>query len=113
MSEMPYGLPAVALDRLLAFFRRDGRIHKIWLFGSRALGRESLGSDIDIGLDAPTLGIKELAMLEAQIDDLLLPWKVDLVLLHHITDPDLLAHIRRVGIDLLDHTALVSEKSRK
>ena len=110
---MPYGLPSEALDRLLALLRRDGRIHKIWLYGSRALGRESPGSDIDICLDAPTLGMKEFAMLEAQIDDLLLAWKVDLVLLDQITDPDLLAQIRRVGIDLLFSTALASEKSRK
>jgi len=113
MSDKSYGLPAEALDRLLAILCRDARIHKIWLYGSRALGREKPGSDIDICLDAPLLGMKALAMLEAQIDDLLLPWKVDLVFLHQITNPDLLAHIRRVGIDVLGRTAVASGKSKK
>ncbi len=107
---MPYGLPPNALDRLVALLRRDPRIRNIWLYGSRALGRETAGSDIDICLDAATLGLSELAVLESQIDDLLLPWKVDLVLLHQIDDPDLLAHIQRAGVDLKGCTASASEQ---
>jgi len=72
------------------------------------MGREATGSDIDICLDAPTLGMSELAILEAQIDELLLPWKVDLVLLHQIDDPDLLAHIQRAGVDVMGYTASAS-----
>ncbi len=109
---MPYGLPNEALDRLISLLRQDRCIHKIWLFGSRALGREKPGSDIDICLEAPTLGTRELSALEAQIDDLLLPWKVDLTILHHIADPDVLAHIRRVGIELSGHSDSFHEKQR-
>jgi hypothetical protein len=47
-----------------------------------------------------SLGVKDLLRLEAAIDDLLLPWKVDLSLKHQIEDPDLLAHIERVGTPL-------------
>jgi len=90
---------------LITPLRREPRVHKIWLYGSRALGRQKPGSDIDLCLDAPTLGLSELARLEAQVDDLLLPWKVDLALLHQISNPDLLAHIQRVGVDLAANTA--------
>lgn len=107
---MLYGLPAHAFERLIGLLRQDRRIHGIWLFGSRALGREKRGSDIDLCLDAPSFGISELAMLEAQIDDLLLPWKVDIVLLHQIDDPELLAHIERVGVDLSEDAVRSSGK---
>ena len=39
-----------------------------------------------------------IAELGNRIDDLLLPWKVDLSLRHKIDNPDLLAHIDRVGV---------------
>ncbi len=107
---MSYGLPPEALDHLVALLRREGRIRNIWLYGSRALGKETTGSDIDICLEAATLGMSELAVLEAQIDDLLLPWKVDLVLLHQIDDPDLLAHIQRAGVEVMGYTASASGK---
>ena len=74
------------------------------------LERETTGSDIDICLEAASLGMSELAVLEAQIDDLLLPWKVDLVLLHQIDDPDLLAHIQRAGVEVKGYMASASEK---
>lgn len=97
---MPFGLPPDAFGRLVALLGKDDRIRKIWLYGSRALGKEKPGSDIDICLDAPSLGLEDLAMLETQLDELMLPWKVDLVLLHQIRDPDLLDHIQRVGIEI-------------
>ncbi len=40
----------------------------------------------------------DLPRLDGEIDDLLLPWKVDIALRHQIENPDLLAHIDRVGI---------------
>jgi len=109
---MPFGLPPAAFDRLVTLLGRDDRIRKIWLYGSRALGKEKPGSDIDICLDAPTFGLEELALLETQLDELLLPWKVDLVLLHQISDPDLLDHIRRVGIEVVGERASASREQK-
>ena len=40
----------------------------------------------------------ELLKLENELDDLLLPYKIDLSMLHQIDDPELLDHIRRVGV---------------
>jgi hypothetical protein len=39
-----------------------------------------------------------LARIDMEIDDLLLPYMVDLSILSHITDPDVIDHIRRVGV---------------
>ena len=44
------------------------------------------------------LNDKLLARIDMEIDDLLLPYMVDLSILSHITDPDVIDHIRRVGV---------------
>ena len=98
---MPYGLPDHALRQLGTIFCGDPRIHAVWLYGSRALGRERPGSDIDLCIEGPALQLDDLYALENRIDDLLLPWKVDLSLMHKIDNPALLEHIRRVGVNLL------------
>jgi len=46
------------------------------------------------------MGLGELLVLGAQLDDLLLPWRIDLQLRHLIQHPGLLEHIDRVGIPL-------------
>jgi len=109
---MPYGLPAEALDRLVHLLREDPRIHKAWLYGSRALGTEKSASDIDLSLEAPSLAFSDLAAIEMRIDDLLLPWKVDLSLMHQLDDPSLLANIRRTGIDLLSRGACATQNRK-
>jgi len=93
----------------LPYYARIGVSATYWLYGSCALGRETPGSDIDICLDAATLGMSELSVLETLIDELLLP-KVDLVLLHQIDDPDLRAHIQHAGVEMRGTMASASEK---
>ena len=97
---LPYGLPPYVIDRFRALFRAWPQVERVVLYGSRAKGNYRKGSDIDLCLEGETLGIAELLKLDAEIDDLLLPWKVDLSLRHNIDNPDLLAHIDRVGIPI-------------
>ncbi|WP_233130314.1 hypothetical protein [Synechococcus sp. 1G10] len=66
--------------------------------GSRALGQHRSGSVIDLCLEAPALG--ELLLLGAELDDLLLPWRIDLQLQHLIDHPTLLEGIARAGVVL-------------
>ena len=98
---MVHGLPAAASEKLMTVLRDDSRIEKAWLYGSRALGRERPESDIDLCLEGQTLQLADLYAIESRIDDLLLPWEVDLSLMHKIDSPALLEHIKRVGTDLL------------
>ncbi len=74
------GLPQEATERILALLAEHPVIQRVVLYGSRALG--------------------ELLVLAAQLDDLLLPWRIDLQLRHLIHHPGLLDHIDRVGIPL-------------
>lgn len=73
---------------------------QVILFGSCAKGAYRPGSDIDLCLDAPGLTLTQQLEIETRLDDLLLPWKIDLVLMHEIDNPALLDHIRRVGVPL-------------
>lgn len=98
---MPYGLPDHVIEKLKAVFTADPRVQKVWLYGSRALGKERTGSDIDLCIEGQALRVDDLFAIEVRIDDLLLPWKVDLSLMHKIDSPALLEHIQRAGIDLL------------
>jgi len=99
-GETGYGLPAGALEQILGLLHSNPAVDAVLLYGSRALGRQRPGSDIDLCLVAPTLGLGELLQLHARLDDLLLPWPIDLQLHHQINHAPLLEHIDRVGIRL-------------
>ena len=92
-----FGLPAKAVRDLQEVFSREATIRRAIVYGSRAKGNYRPGSDIDITLDAPALGFDQLLRLETTLDDLMLPYRIDLSLLHHIDNPDLLDHMARVG----------------
>jgi len=101
-AQQPYGLPPHVLERLNAVFRRWPQIDRAILYGSRAKGNFRTGSDIDLCLEADTMQIAELLKLCGEIDDLLLPWKVDLALKHTIENSELVAHIERVGVPVYE-----------
>jgi uncharacterized protein len=97
-----YGLPETAMQSLKKIFLQDGRIENVWLYGSRATGKQKPASDIDLCIEGANLSLTDLHALENEIDDLLLPWKIDLSLIHQIDNPALLKHITDVGINILD-----------
>jgi predicted nucleotidyltransferase len=90
------GVPAARQGQLEHLFAAQPNLQSVWLFGSRAMGRHQPGSDIDLCLEGHQLSHQERLRLMAAIDDLLLPWKVDLVLRHELP-PELMAHLERVG----------------
>jgi predicted nucleotidyltransferase len=48
------------------------------LYGSRAKGNYRPGSDIDLTLLGESLNLTELQKIELELDDLMLPYKIDL-----------------------------------
>lgn len=97
---MQFGLPDEVLPRLLAILSSNPKVKRVTLYGSRAKGNWRSGSDIDLCIDGDGLSLRELDEIDARIDDLLLPWKVDITVLQRIDNPDLIAHIERVGVRL-------------
>jgi uncharacterized protein len=98
-----YGLDKATVRRILDLLAESPEIRRVILFGSRAKGNYRPGSDIDLCLDAPRLNLSRQLDIETRLDDLLLPWKIDLVQLQAIDNPALLEHIERVGV-VLDET---------
>ena len=90
------GIPMPQQQRLLDLLTQQADVEAVWLFGSRAMGRERPGSDIDLCIDAADLSHDDRLRLMATVDELLLPWTVDLALRHELP-PDLLSHVQRVG----------------
>ena len=75
------------------------------LYGSRALGRHRPASDIDLTLLGPDLSSTVLARIDAELDDLLLPWVIDLSCHASLRHAALLDHIERVGLVLYERAA--------
>jgi len=96
---MKYGLQEATIQKICAVFVRYPQVEKAVLYGSRAKGSYRNGSDIDLTL----LGGKDLTLdvmnkISNELDDLLLPYKIDLSIFHDISDPDVMENIRRVGV---------------
>ena len=90
------GIPEQTQQRLLQLLTAQPQLRAVWLFGSRPMGRNQRGSDIDLCLEGEQLSHGDRLRLMAAVDDLLLPLRVDLVLRHELP-ADLEAHVQRVG----------------
>jgi predicted nucleotidyltransferase len=93
---MRYGLSEETIGKIIEVFSRYVEIEAATLYGSRAKGNFKPGSDIDIALKGPDLNLKLLNKISIDLDDLLLPYAIDLSLYHQIDNPDLIEHIKRV-----------------
>ena len=92
-----FGLPEHAIQAIQQVLAAHPEVEQAIVYGSRALGRQRLASDIDLTLIGPAIGFGSLARIEAELDDLLLPWMIDLSRLADLSHPPLLAHIERAG----------------
>ena len=93
-----FGLKDFQIESIQQCFANFPKIEQVIVYGSRAKGNFKTGSDIDLTILADEFDYSELLKLENQLDDLLLPYKIDLSLKKHIDNPDLIAHIERVGL---------------
>lgn len=98
---MNHGLPTTAVERIQGVLSRH-QVEKAVLYGSRAKGTYRPGSDIDLTLCGGELNHSVLTRIDDDLDDLLLPYQIDLSLMSTLTHPALLDHIRRVGIVLYE-----------
>ena len=96
---MKYGLKDDTMQKIRGVFTRFPAVTKAILYGSRAKGNFKSGSDIDLTLLGDSdLNLKELSEIISEMDDLLLPYTLDLSILSQISDQALREHIQRVGV---------------
>jgi len=94
---MKYGLTEKDIEAINKVFATVPRINKVILYGSRAKGNYWPGSDIDLTIEGNGIELSDLFDLEIKLDDILLPYKIDLSIKDHIANQKLLEHIDRVG----------------
>ncbi len=93
-----FGLKESTIQEICGVLARYPQVEQAILYGSRAKGNYKRGSDIDLTLRGEEdLSLSVLYRIMDELDDLLLPYTMDLSIYRYIRDPDVLDHIRRVG----------------
>jgi type I restriction enzyme S subunit len=95
---MKYGLTEKAVEKICAVFARFPAIEKAVLYGSRAKGNFKTGSDIDLTLYGEALTADLRSAIASALDDLLLPYTIDLSIFDELNHAKLREHIERVGV---------------
>lgn len=94
------GIPEKSLNMLIAILEKFDFIEKVVVYGSRAKGNYRPGSDIDLAVFSSTMTFSDQMHLELAIDELLMPYSVDVLHFEKLTNEKLIEHIIRVGVPL-------------
>ena len=107
---MKFGLQETTIAKICSVFARYPQIEKAGIYGSRAKGNYKIGSDIDLTLyGGKDLTMEVLYKVMTEIDDLLLPYTIDLSIFHDLSDSDFIDHIQRVGVTFYDKNETIHE----
>ena len=105
---MLFGLSENTVLKINHVLQQYPAVERAVIYGSRAKGNFKSSSDIDITLKGE-LDLKILSDISLKLDDLLLPYKLDLSIYNHIANAGLLDHIDRAGRVLWDAKAASTE----
>ncbi|ACT96435.1 nucleotidyltransferase domain-containing protein [Dyadobacter fermentans] len=93
-----YGLSEKTIKAIHGVFANHPPIERAILYGSRAKGNYRKGSDIDLVLVGAALDLSLIFKIELELDDLMLPYRIDLSAYHQIENRELVEHIDRAGV---------------
>lgn len=109
---MKYGLKETTIQKICVVLAHYPQVEQAVLYGSRAKGNYKNGSDIDLTLrGGADLTSRVLYRIMDEVDDLLLPYTIDLSIFDHIGDPDVIAHIQRVGVVFYEKSQLATTQT--
>lgn len=97
---MRFGLSESVIERIASVLSRFPQVRRAVVYGSRAKGTYKPGSDIDLTLLGEGLDSGLMARISSELDDLFLPYSIDLSVFSQLDHPDLLDHIERIGEEL-------------
>ena len=95
--DLEYGLKPSVMSDINAIFACYPEVDQVILYGSRAMGNFKRRSDIDLCMVGDSLTLPILLKIDTALDDLLLPYKIDLSIHSHIQNAELLDHMARNG----------------
>lgn len=96
-EQQRYGLRQTVIDKINNVFAGFPEVELVILYGSRAKGTFRPGSDIDLVVEG-NMTASQLLKIQTELDDLLLPYSIDLAPARDIDNQDLVDHIKRVGV---------------
>lgn len=97
---MKYGLDDKYFNALISVFPRHPEVESVILYGSRAKGNYKPFSDIDITLKGSNLTHQHLGQIFTEIDDLLLPYFLDISIYNKLTDKGFIEAIDKTGVEI-------------
>lgn len=68
-----------AINLIIDTIKNNPKVEKVILFGSRAKGCGRNTSDIDLAVISPKMSFREFIKLYSQIEELNIPYKVDML----------------------------------
>jgi predicted nucleotidyltransferase len=95
-----YGVSGAIWQQVLDVCARFSEVERVILYGSRARGDDSTGSDIDLAIDAPGMSSQIFALLWNELDDLPIIFPMDVVHVQGLKNKQLLQAIQREGVVL-------------
>ena len=108
-----FGLKEITIEKICGVLAKHPQVDKAVIYGSRAKGNYKNGSDIDLTLHGgQDLTLDILYKILEEIDDLLLPYMIDLSIFHTLKDPDFIDHIQRVGITFYEKAIATAMQKR-
>ena len=96
---MKFGLDGGAIKKIKDAIRKFPQVEKVIIYGSRAKGTQRPSSDINLTLQGKALDLRVLNQIRVALDELNVPYTFDLSLYDQIENPDLVEHIKRVGVE--------------
>lgn len=109
---MKFGLKEKTIQDICAVFKCYPQVERAILYGSRAKGNYKNGSDIDLTLHGTAdLTLNIVYKILEDIDELFLPYTIDLSIFEDIGDPDVIDHINRVGVTFYERGMIVTNHS--
>lgn len=93
-----FGLSNEVIKDICGVFQKHANISKVLIFGSRAKGNYTDGSDIDLAAIGDGITFNQLMDINIQIEDLGLLYKVDVVDYGKYERTPICEHIDRVGL---------------
>lgn len=96
---MRFGLSEQTIAGIGAVFARHPSVEKAVLYGSRAKGNHRPGSDIDLTLLGGDISAQEMNRIFDELDELDLPYSIDLSVFDQLKHDGLRGHIERVGVE--------------
>ena len=95
---MKYGLSESTIGKIQHVLAQFPAVEKAIVYGSRAKGNFKPGSDIDLTLCGTALTSAMCSNVAEALDDLLLPYTIDLSVFERLNHASLREHIERVGV---------------